>query len=82
MLDPSATSSVSWLDRDAIVVGVVYEKSPVEALYDSDPLALKCPRVLAAVMNRFVDPSVILSVSISACVTERAPAPDNSIPVP
>ena len=49
MLDPSATSSVSWLDRDAIVVGVVYENTPVEALYASDPVALNDARPLAAV---------------------------------
>ena len=62
---PSAKSSVSWLDRDAIVVGVVYEYTPVEALYARSPPTPKCPRVLAAVVNRFVDPSVTLSVSIS-----------------
>ena len=33
-------------------------------------------------MNRFVEPSVTLSVLISACVTERAPEPSCVIPVP
>ena len=42
---------------------------------------VKCPLVLAAVVKRFVDPSVMLSVSISACVTDRVP-PLCVIPVP
>ena len=31
---------------------------------------VKCPLVRAAVVKRFVDPSVILSVFISACVAD------------
>ena len=66
LVAPSATSSVSWLDRDAIVVGIVYEITPVEALYPRSPLTEMCPLVRAAVVNKLVDPSVTLSVSISA----------------
>ena len=38
--------------------------TPVEALYAKSPVTLICPRVLAAVVKRFVDPSVTLSVLI------------------
>ena len=63
---PSAKSPVSWLEIDAIVVGIVYEITPVEALYARSPLTEMCPLVRAAVVNKLVDPSVTLSVSISA----------------
>ena len=34
---------------------------------------VKCVLVLAAVVKRLVEPSVTLSVLISACVTDRVP---------
>ena len=49
-----------------MVVGVVYEITPVPLLYDKDPVALIDALALAVVWNRFVDPSVTLSELMSA----------------
>ena len=72
MLDPSDRSSVSAavilasarVFTSASVLSVK-EITPVLLLYARSPETLICPLVRAAVVNRFVDPSVTLSVSIS-----------------
>ena len=72
LVDPSDRSSVSAaaiLASARVLTSAsvlsVKEITPVPLLYARSPPTEMCPLVLAAVVNRFVDPSVTLSVSIS-----------------